>query len=423
MRNLSLTLAALAVIPLTAAEPVADPTIKEAITGGKVSVALRARTEMVDVEGVSEGAIANTLRLALGYTTLPWQGLSVSAQFEGVYDLGGSKYSHPLAPDASRPTILDYYSTNELQQAWIQYAPAFAKGASAKIGRQEINFDNQRWVGNVGWRQDWQSFDAGRIEFTTKEGPLSALSATFAHVTAVHRILPDESAAGVSDVDANFINVAWKAAPFVTLVGYGYFLDYESGPIPATRSTSTVGVRASGAWAFADPWKATYTAEFAKQNDFGDNPGEVDQPYALIEAGVGWKSLGISVGYELLGGDSTTANDVVNSPLATVHAHNGWADIFAGSTPAGGLVDMYIKAGGGIPQVKGLKAMVFYHVFTADDSAAAAQDYGTELDLLIEYQCVTFDPSLLFGVKYASYSADEIGADTEKLWIYSQYTF
>ena len=78
MRNLSLTLAALAVIPLTAAEPVANPTLKEAITGGKVSVALRARTEMVDVEGVSEGAIANTLRLALGYIILAWNGLSAS---------------------------------------------------------------------------------------------------------------------------------------------------------------------------------------------------------------------------------------------------------------------------------------------------------------------------------------------------------
>lgn len=423
MPRLSLTLAALAAIPLTAAEPVADPTFKEAVTGGTVSVALRARAEIVDTENLNDSAQANTLRLALGYTTQAWQGFSASAQFEGIYDLGGSEYNHPLDPDATRPTILDFATSNELQQAWLRFAPEYSHGLSAKVGRQEIAFDNQRWVGTVGWRQDWQSFDAGRVDFTPKSGALATVSASYAYLAKVRRIFPDEAPQGVADTAAHVVNIAWKACPYLTVIGYGYLLDFESGAIGSGLSTTTVGVRATGAYAFSDPWKVLYTAEFAQQNDYADNPNDVDQAYYLVEAGIGWKSLGLSVGYEVLGGDSTETGNVVNTPLATAHAHNGWADIFAAATPAGGLTDFYIKVGGAIPQVKGMTALAFYHVFSADDGAFAQQDYGTEVDLLVEYRCVTFDPSLLVGVKYASYSADDVSVDTEKIWLYTQYAF
>lgn len=423
MIRLSLTLAALAAIPLTAAEPTAEPTLKEALTGGKVAVFLRARAEIVETENLDRSAQANTLRFALGYTTQAWNGLSASAQFEGIYDLGGSAYNHPLDADPTRPTILDYTTSNELQQAWLAFAPAYGHGLSAKLGRQEISFDNQRWVGNVAWRQDWQSFDAARVDFSPKDGALSTVSATYAHLAKVRRIFPDDAMQGVAHTNAHLLNATWKACPYLSLTGYAYLLDFESGAIGSALSTSTVGIRAAGVYAFSDPWKVLYTAEFAQQSDYADNSVDIDQSYLLGEVGIGWKSLALSVGYEVLGGDSTEVGNVVNTPLATAHAHNGWADIFAGGTPAGGLEDLYIKAGGAVPQVKGLTVLAFYHIFTANDGAFASQDYGTELGLLVEYRCVTIDPALLLGVKYASYSADDLGVDTEKVWLYTQYAF
>jgi len=35
-------------------------------------------------------------------------------------------------------------------------------GGELKLGRQEIAIENQRFIGTVAWRQDWQSFDAAR---------------------------------------------------------------------------------------------------------------------------------------------------------------------------------------------------------------------------------------------------------------------
>ncbi|MGL1204265.1 alginate export family protein, partial [Vibrio parahaemolyticus] len=39
------------------------------------------------------------------------------------------------------------------------------------VGRQRITLDDQRWVGNAGWRQNEQRFDAARIE--TRLGPIA----------------------------------------------------------------------------------------------------------------------------------------------------------------------------------------------------------------------------------------------------------
>src|SRR5690606_20503229 len=128
-------------------------------------------------------------------------------------------------PDATRPAILDYATTNELQQAWLRFAPEYGHGLSAKVGRQEITFDNQRWVGTVGWRQDWQSFDAGRVDFSPT-GALASVSATYAHLTRVRRIFPDDAPQGVAETSAHLINIAWKACPYLTLIGYGYLLDF-----------------------------------------------------------------------------------------------------------------------------------------------------------------------------------------------------
>jgi hypothetical protein len=422
MPRLSFTLAVLAALPLMA-EDVVPATFKEALTEGKTSVFLRGRSEVVDQEGVSDTAIANTFRIALGYTTKAFYGVSASLQYEGVYDLGGSSYNHPDKPDATRPTVLDYTSTNELQQAWLAYSSPQVEGLMAKFGRQEIGFDNQRWIGPVGWRQDWQSFDAFRVDYAPKSGPLASVNATYAYLGRVNRIFPEDSVRGDVTMHGTAVNVAWKSCQYLTLTGYGYFNDFENGSFSNNLSSKTIGLRGNGAYPFAEDMRVLYTAEYAKQQNFADNPLTIDQPYYLAEVGVGWKSLALSLGYEVLGGDSTEAGNVVNTPLATVHAHNGWADVFAASTPAGGIKDTYVKVGGGIPSVKGLKALALYHQFKAYDGDFAAQDYGTEMDLLVEYNLVTIDPKWMIGAKYASYSADDLSVDVTKYWVYSQYAF
>jgi hypothetical protein len=117
-------------------------------------------------------------------------------------------------------------------------------------------------------------------------------------------------------------------------------------------------------------------------------------------------------GYELLQGDGTYS---VQTPLATLHAFNGWADQFL-STPATGLKDTYLSVGGA---VVGVKLMAVYHDFSADKGGG---DYGKESDLLVAKK---LGKPYSVVVKYAAYSAGGAAGkvDTNKLWLMGEVSF
>ena len=123
----------------------------------------------------------------------------------------------------------------------------------------------------------------------------------------------------------------------------------------------------------------------------------------------------------------------MQTPLATVHAFNGWADKFSlgpgGSfTPPGGLKDTSVTLA-----VKGLigpsKLVVAYHDFEADEVVSAGpfagnDDYGSEWNVLF---AKPFGKNWLGLVKYARDDNDELGGplgfDTQKFWVMGQYQF
>ena len=80
-------------------------------------------------------------------------------------------------------------------QGFIQYASG---DTTVRAGRQELIFDNARFVGNVGWRQHHQTFDAINVSNESVAG------ATFryAYVDRVHRIFGDRQ-----DIDGHLLNV------------------------------------------------------------------------------------------------------------------------------------------------------------------------------------------------------------------------
>jgi hypothetical protein len=120
-------------------------------------------------------------------------------------------------------------------------------------------------------------------------------------------------------------------------------------------------------------------------------------------------------GYELLGSDKGRA---VQTPMATLHKFNGWADVFL-VTPNAGLEDIYVGLGKAFPEVKalpGLMAQVAYHSFHSD---VGHVKYGEE-----------WDASLAFKVgkvgllaKYADYNAQGFGTDKRIVWLQAEYAF
>ena len=123
----------------------------------------------------------------------------------------------------------------------------------------------------------------------------------------------------------------------------------------------------------------------------------------------------MTAGYELLGSDSGRA---VQTPMATLHKFNGWADLFL-TTPNGGLEDIY---GGiaykfdGVKALPGLNAAVTYHRFSSD---AGSVRFGDEWDASLGFKLGRV--GLL--AKYADYSAKGFGVDTRKLWLQAEFAF
>ena len=169
-------------------------------------------------------------------------------------------------------------------------------------------------------------------------------------------------------------------------------------------------------------YKIGYTAEFAAQEyeNEADGTKNYEADYSLLEASVAVVGVTVKLGNELLGADDTdaagTAFNSFQTPLATLHAHNGWADMFL-ATPANGLNDTYLSVGGTIPGEVNITGV--FHTYTADEEAATGEDdLGDEFDLIVSRKFGAYGVEF----KYASYSeGDAVFApaytETEKFWI------
>jgi hypothetical protein len=411
-------------VAATAADELSD--LKDALCFGKPSATVRYRYEHVDQATFAKDADASTLRAALGYETKPFHGLSVFGQYEGVYVVGNDLYRSPVNTKTQYPAVADP-AVSELNQAFIKYTcPSDPWKTTAKLGRQEVLLNNQRFVGNVGFRQDTQTFDGGSLAATPYATGEQSLNLYYAYLSTVHRVFSDDSLLtppGRLDMHSNIANATYAIKGVGALSAYGVFLRYTDPTVQAL-SSRTIGARLEGPYAIDADWSVVYAAEFAQQRDFGDNPTSYTADYLLGELGMAYKGVSLKAGYEVLQGDSAT--DKLNTPLATLHAFDGWADLFL-TTPNNGLVATYLWLAGPVPAVAGLTAGAVgldYH------SQSASMHYGRELDLLLEYRVLPFDKNLLLGLKYARFIGDDVtligGAAVEhvnKFWAYTQYSF
>jgi len=376
----------------------------DALKKGKFSLNLRYRYEMVDQDGFDNDAAASTVRTALGYRTLPWANMSAFIEVENITMVGDDKYNnkgggHLWNMVDDRPVVADPKLT-EVNQAYLDFT--FLPKTKITVGREEILLGNVRFVGNVGWRQNHQSFDA--VSLVNKALPKTTIF--YGYIDRVNRIFGDDK-----DMGSHLLNAVVKLSETNKLALYGYLLDYcDEGDWGA--STSTYGLNYMGSFKVAEDWKIAYDLEYATQSDYGDNPNDVSADYYRVEAGTSkGKAFVFKIGHEVLGGSEE--DGAFSTPLATLHKWNGWADKFLG-TPANGLQDTYVVLGGGWG-AWGLKGI--YHSFKAD---SGSMDYGTELDALLTYKAPW---KQLFALKYADYSADEHSVDTRKIMFFTAWGF
>ena len=412
------------VIPPPAPEPNAvekffNGKIPEAFTKGKFSLNSRLRYEFVDQSTFDEKANALTVRTRFGFTTAPLYGFQGMIEGENItalapehnYNAGGANGV------TDRPVIADP-ETTELNQAWLAYS--YTNWITLKGGRQRLALDNYRFVGDVNWRQNMQTYDA--VSFESK--PLDGLSLFYAYVWDVNRVfgnvsdLPTKSANRDFRSDSHFINISYQPFKYGRFVGYSYLLDLENGAGFA-NSCATYGAYFAGSAPITEKISLGYRAEYAHQTDYKESPQDYAVDYYNVELSGTLKPVSIGAGYEVLGSDENEAgvgNVGFRTPLATLHAFNGWADVFL-ATPANGLRDAY--AFGQVTLPWEVPVRLVYHKYESDKEDI---DLGQEINVQASKK---FGKNWTVLTKYAYYDGKEAPAryDGHKFWAQVEFNF
>ncbi len=375
--------------------------LRDWFSSGKAYLKLRYRLETVDQDGFNKDATASTLRTLFGYELGTYGKFGGLLEFEDVQVIGEDSYNSTLNGNGNRPVVADPEG-GEVNQAYFTYA--FNEQTNAKVGRQRIILDNARFVGNVGWRQNEQTYDAVMVGSDALDG----VHLTYAYLQNANRIFSEGSTAGDVGSNSHVLHGSHEFDGIGQLSVYGYLLDLDIDAL----STTTLGARFSGKHNIGEKKDLLYTLEFAQQDDSGDNPNTVDAGYMLGELGMGISGVTFKVGVEILEGSA--GNGSFSTPLATLHAFNGWADKFL-STPGDGLEDTYLMVKGKVNQVA---LTGVYHDFSSETGST---DYGSELDLSAGYKVAE---GLDVGLKYADFSSDDAAfSDTTKMWLWMGMSF
>ena len=354
---------------------------------------IRARYEYGSVDNpFLESSTAFTVRERVGLKTAEWFGFSAFVEGEFLqaiddnYAVNGNQPN--VTPFNPGHTFIADPETNELNRAWIQW-----KGFDTTIkgGRQRIILDNSAFIGNVGWRQDEQTFDAIGISNQSIED----LTLYYAYMNRANRIFGSDAFGALRHFagDIHLFNIRYDGISNTSLTGYAYLMDFdETAANRGYISNDTFGAIASTK---LDAW--SFRAEAAYQTDTDSSPAFVDDStYLHLNADYSFAGChSVGIGWEYLDEDFVT-------PLATVHAFNGFADVFIGNRIGlaynPGLNDVYLSHKWKTP-FWGINFAQFFHVFGDNDTAF---DFGWEYDAVLSKK---FNDNFTAIAKFAYYDA------------------
>ncbi len=407
-------LGSLASVQLDAAEPtdsdVAAAPVESvgsefanAFTSGSFNLHFRYRYEFVDRklnlldEPFEKDANASTLRTRLVYTSGEFKHAFLTLGMDDIRPIVVDGFNDTRNGKTQYPVVADPKGT-DLNLASLTFTGL--EDSTVVLGRQRIIRENARFVGNVVWRQNEQTYDSASIDYALSD----KLNVFYGYVSRVKRIFGPEQGTPAADFDSSssLLDVAYTYSPALRVVGYGYWLNLKNS---ALFSSQTVGLRLTGS--VGEKTEYSYTAEYARQEDYKNNPSSYKQSYYHLVAGADWSQFGVKGGYEVLGG-SGKLGESFQTPLATLYKFNGLADMFV-VTPAGGLQDAYVQA---TAKRWGGNFSLVYHNFSQQ---TGANDYGTEWDFIAKKPFLEHY-SVLAGFGMFK-SKDGYLSDTSKFWL------
>ena len=414
MRKVHLSLMAATLLAAGISSTASASALENILSNAKYNVEVRPRYEYADVDDADDKdtAKAFTVRTVLGVNAnlFEVEGLNVQFEATNVANFGMTKYA---PEDSDYDKVADPDQTR-VTQANVSYS---TNGFTGIVGRKMVVLDNARFIGNVGWRQMPQTYDLAAVIYNGVEN----LSLLAAYVNRVHQVTDSQVDSG-----SVLLHASYKFAPELTLTAYDYMIQ---------NYADHIGIRATGSTKIGDV-KVSYEAEYAQQNDPTQteddevilvggvtDPDDIEQDASYWKLAVNANYQGFigGIGYEVLS-DAGDGNTEFFTPLATLHAMNGWADVFLGGTGKNvGLKDLSVKLGYNFGEYG--KIVGIYHDFTADEDYQDKDDLGNEIDVAYNYK---INKNLGLLLKYADYNAgdEELGkVDTTKYWVQLDYKF
>ena len=371
--------------------------------GSRMIFETRLRGETVDQQGFADQARALTVRTRLGWRSPTISAFQFLVEGEGVAVLD-DRYSAPVSPVPGRPAVADG-ETLELNRAQLRWTGL--SETEVTVGRQRLTVGNGRFVGNSGWRQNEQTFDAFRVATTA----VSPVTLAWTYADRVQRPLGHEHPQGVWRGDIHLLQIETDT-PLGRLSGFGLQIDL---PDAAAQSSTTVGARLAGSRALTDELSLTWAGEYAVQHDNGANPADYALDFQATALGVQTPRWSASLGYERLGGDGTAG---FQTPLGSGHGVLGWSDVIT-STPAFGVRDLFVRGQIGVPALgRTVRLTAEAHAFHDADGDIAL---GRELDLSA---LLPIDAHWAVELKGAHFDGDHPSyADADKGWLILEYRY
>lgn len=355
---------------------------------------VRTRYEFREMDG-QDPSHALTARGRLGLTLGDFNGFSAFIEGEATESIIDDFRSNPTGSNSTDPYVVGNTPIGdpdnaELNRAWVQYKK---NDFFAKVGRQRIIRNNAAFIGNVGWRQNEQTFDAAQIGYSDDK-----FSISYAYSDRVQRIFGDDAndalpGPPLRDFEGDFhlLDSSYNI-DCGTIGGYLYLIDVDNNVAVGENNTLGVFYKSD-----------SFHLEVAGQDgtsDLVNGNGDYDAFYGHAVYTKKLNASSISFGVEYL-------EENFKTPFATVHAFNGFADAFVlnriGLTNSGGsyegITDFYLDyTKKGLPCGLVFKGIAHYFM---DDSID--ETYGYEVDAVL---IKAFTPDLKGILKAAYFNAD-----------------
>ena len=375
--------------------------VPDVFARGKLNLNVRLRYEQMEDEnipGIIKDSYVATMRTRLGYTTAPLYGFQGMIEGVNTFVIGPEHNYNAAATDSQgkRPSVADVPLTR-FDQVWLGYTSTNLVDFSAKVGQQQINLDNQRFIGDVSWRQNMQTYEA----ISAQVAPVKDLNLYYCYIWEVDRAYGDVSGLAAANQDfvshSDLINISYAGWKYGRFVGYAYLLDL-SNHAGNGNSCATYGGYFAGNAPVLENVMLDYRAEFARQDQYANNPARYGADYYNLEAGANIKPLAFGAGDEVLGSGANSGAGGgrvgFKTPLESPHPFNGWGEVFV-THPANGLQDVYGYAQVTLPEKIPIRFV--YHKFNA---AYGSGDYGQEFDICVSKDFGTHWSALLEFADY-----------------------